>query len=205
MPRSKQVDKCLFLLLLLSIISLVNVLILDSFLDVNLRAISLGLLFLSIVFGVSIITSIVFGFPAPAKLMFKCLSCKKKYPYQKTRCPYCGKSRACSLCNNLFTSDKEVWNCPFCGEPYHKEEVMKLVEAGTFTCLECKSIIGKEDFLTKIKVKTPKREKKERKKLKKRKTRRRKIDKKEKEYEEECEEENRMRRLEDGYEGMAEF
>ncbi len=82
---------------------------------------------------------------------------------------------------------------------------MKLVEAGTFTCLECKSIIGKEDFLTKIKVKTPKREKKERKKLKKRKTRRRKIDKKEKEYEEEYEEENRMRRLEDGYEGMAEF
>lgn len=77
---------------------------------------------------------------------------------------------------------------------------MKLGEAGTFTCLECKSIIRKEDFLTKIKVKTPKRGEKERK------TRRRKIDKKEKEYEEEEEEEeNRMRRLEDGYEGMAEF
>lgn len=44
---------------------------------------------------------------------------------------------------------------------------MKLGEAGTFTCLECKSIIRKEDFLTKIKVKTPKRGEKERKKLKK--------------------------------------
>ena len=167
MPRSKQVDKRLILLLLLSIIMLINALILDNFLDADLRAISLGLLFLTIIFGVSTISSIAFGFPAPSKLMFKCLSCKKKYPYQETKCPYCGKIRACSLCNNLFTSKKEVWNCPFCGEPYHREEVMKLVEVGTYTCLKCKSIIGREDFLSKIKAETLQKKKKDKKKKKK--------------------------------------
>lgn len=167
MPRSKQVDKRLILLLLLSIILLITILVADSFLDADLRAISLALLFLTIVFGVSVIASIAFGFPAPSKLMFKCLSCKKKYPYQETKCPYCGKIRACSLCNNLFTSKKEVWNCPFCGEPYHREEVMKLVEVGTYTCLKCKSIIGREDFLSKIKAETLQKKKKDKKKKKK--------------------------------------